>query len=339
MVDVDDLTFDPNAFQWISSPDFVDPIRKQVYQEDMLRQRATIEASDGVIASTEYLAGQIRKIGKPAWVHRNGYSQEMYRLSETAKQKRQRDPSRLVIGYASGTPTHDQDFAIVRQALIDILTEYENVSLHLVGPLDPGKGFENFGERVKRLPFVPWRNLPQVLSQFDINLAPLVLDNPFSQSKSEIKYLEAAMVGVPTIASPTDAFRFAITHAENGMLAETTEEWRDNFSQLIRDLTLRTRIGENAYRRAVSEYSLEKRAEQLLNTLNGIAFEVKGEILFHSYSHVTRNVDDIPIEWETSPTYFQRGLYSLQNRGIRTLLSEIWIYFRRMISPIFPFRK
>jgi glycosyltransferase involved in cell wall biosynthesis len=45
------------------------------------------------------------------------------------------------------------------------------------------------------------------------------LDNPFSQSKSEIKFMEAALLGIPTVASPTQAFQHAIISGENGYLA------------------------------------------------------------------------------------------------------------------------
>ena len=53
---------------------------------------------------------------------------------------------------------------------------------------------------------MPWRKLPEIQVQFDINLAPLEIDNPFGQSKSEIKYVEAALLRVPTIASPSDSY-------------------------------------------------------------------------------------------------------------------------------------
>ncbi len=345
LVDVDDLTFDPQAFQWINSPDFQDPVRRRIYQQDMLRQRATIEASDGVIASTNFLAEEIRKLGKPAWVHRNGFSQEVLQLSESARRSKSEGAGPTVIGYASGTPTHDRDFALVRQALLEILAEQENVTLHLVGPLDPGAGFERFGGsasvRIRRLPFVPWRNLPAILRDFDINLAPLVLDNPFSQSKSEIKYMEAGLVDVPTVASPTDAFRFAITHGENGLLADSPEAWKACLLRLVTEPDFRRQMGKEAYRHVLQEYSPEKRADQLLETLNEISEHVRGKPLFSfvSEAHNGTTVNNIPVEWERMPTNTQRGWYSLRHRGILVLLGEIWVYIRRLMSPIFPFRK
>lgn len=341
LVDVDDLTFDPQAFQWINSPDFQDPVRRRIYQRDMLRQRATIDASDGVIASTDFLADQIRKLGKPAWVHRNGFSAEMLRNSLSALQAGRPGTGQVVIGYASGTPTHDRDFALVRQALLDILRQNDHVVLHLVGPLDPGEGFEPFGERVRRLPFVPWRNLPTILRQFDINLAPLVLDNPFSQSKSEIKYMEAALVKVPTVASPTDAFRYAIDHGENGLLAETAAEWKACLDRLANDQAFRCQLCEAASQRVLADYSPEKRSEQLLNTLDEACERAGRKALFSALPRhgAGTHIEDIPVEWESTPTNLQRGWYSLQHRGVLVLLGEVWVFIRRLLAPIFPFRK
>ena len=64
-----------------------------------------------------------------------------------------------------------------------------------------------------------WQGLPNIVAQIDINLAPLELDNPFCQAKSEIKFTEAALVGVPTVASPTQAFVYAMRDGEDGLLA------------------------------------------------------------------------------------------------------------------------
>src|SRR5512140_1667216 len=47
LVDTDDLIFDPQAFDWIDSPDFRDPVRAALYKEEMTRHRQTLDASDG----------------------------------------------------------------------------------------------------------------------------------------------------------------------------------------------------------------------------------------------------------------------------------------------------
>ena len=80
-----------------------------------------------------------------------------------------------------------------------------------------------------------------VLAGVDVSLAPLRRDR-FSDAKSEVKYLEAAAVGVPTIASASPAFEVAIRPGENGLLAATRAEWDAALRALVRDGGLRRRL-------------------------------------------------------------------------------------------------
>ena len=277
LMDTDDLTFQPEAFQWIDSPDFRDPVRRSLYQAEMLRQRQTLERCDALLASTDFLAGQVRSLGKLCWVHRNAANLELVSLSDEARRSRtearfeRSAPGETVtIGYASGTPTHNHDFATIAPALQHTLAAFPQTRLWLIGPLDIGPGWTAFENRIQRIPAVPWRSLPALLSRLDINLAPLVLDNPFSQSKSEIKYMEAALVAAPTIASPTAAFQYAIRHGQNGFLAETVEEWQVALASLL-DETRRLAVGEQAYRDALRRYAPAVRAQEVVALLNEIS--------------------------------------------------------------------
>jgi glycosyltransferase involved in cell wall biosynthesis len=351
LLDIDDLLFDPAAFHWIDSPDFVDPLRAALYQEDMRRHRLTLEACAAVTASTDFLAEQARRLGKPAWVHRNAFSHEMLALSQAAVQRRWRPPhsGRVVIGYASGTPTHDRDFEVARPAIQEVLRSYPQAELWLVGPLDPGQDWEALAGRVRTYPFVPWRELPALLAQFDINLAPLVVDNPFAQSKSEIKYMEAALVLVPTIASPTEAYRFAIRSGENGLLAASPQEWAEALRRLVEQPDLRRAIGESAYADVLPRYHPATRAAELLTTLDQVSRQFLAGPLEvprlpardAAQGQAGASPEGYPVgpEVERTPTLAQMALYSLRYRGARTVLMQVWIYFRRLLAPIFPFPK
>jgi glycosyltransferase involved in cell wall biosynthesis len=340
--DFDDLIFDPTAFKYINSVDFADPIRASLYQEEMGLNRKTLEACDICLTSTDYLADCIRPLGKSVHVHRNAFSYEMLECSESAYAARKMSPDKIVIGYASGTSTHNQDFALIKPALQEILSGHPNVELWLVGPLDPGEDWGRLDNQIRRIKLVPWRKLPEIQAQFDINLAPLRIDNPFGQSKSEIKYVEAALVRIPTIASPSEAFKFAIRQADNGFLAGDLLEWQKNMESLIEQPTLRTTVGERAYQDVKLHYHPLARARELGETLNSMLghifeWQMNGLNADASQTWLLGSFWNKP-ELERSPTLVQRGIYTLRYRNIRTLLQQVWIYFRRMVAPIFPYR-
>lgn len=348
--DFDDLIFDVDAFQFIDSPDFVDPIRVEMYLQNMRNIRAMLEHSEGVLASTNFLSARIASLGKPVWVHRNAFSLEMLACSESARVKKPDNLGKVVIGYASGTPTHNRDFELVKPALQSVMRRDPRVVLRLVGPLDPGAGWEGLESRIERQKLVPWRKLPGILAGFDINLAPLVMDNPFAQSKSEIKYMEAAMVETPTIASATDAFRYAIRCGETGLLVDSPDGWQSAIEHLVQDANLRAELGQRAYQAVIKEYHPVTRATQLAQTLDEISEKLRGQpfwqgnrpdessILARAQS-MSQSKRWLPRLYEKDPSNFELGLYSLRHRGWKTLLRQVWIFFRRLLAPIFPFRK
>jgi glycosyltransferase involved in cell wall biosynthesis len=83
-----------------------------------------------------------------------------------------------------------------------------------------------------------WRRV----ATFDIGLAPLV-DNRFNRSKSFIKILEYAALGVPFIASPVGPYADHVVDGVTGFLASTPDEWAERLDQLIRSPWLRMKIG------------------------------------------------------------------------------------------------
>lgn len=337
LADEDDLIFDTAAFEWIDSPDFKDPIRSRLYRSEMQLQQETLLASDGVITSTDYLAQVVKKYGKPVWVHRNAANLEMIEISSHAIQQKRKPDGKYVIGYASGTLTHNRDFALIAPALLSTLETIPQAELWVIGYLDIPPDLDGVKNRIRRIKPVPWRKLPYWLSQFDVNLAPLLLDNPFSQSKSEIKYMEAALVGVPTIASPTDAFRFAIRSGENGLLAQNISEWQECLLLLAepnRWESLANAAGAETYK-----YTPQTRAQQAVDLLNKV-MDYFGRSDHYPMPAIISGAGQEhywPKMWEVRPTKLDLGLYSLRSRGVSTLFKQVWITIRRFFARWIPY--
>lgn len=274
--ETDDLIFIPELEAHIGFMDTLAPEEARRFRSDLMRLEETFRCCDCVLTTTEFLAQQARRRGKPVYVNRNAPGAEMFRLSEQAWAERQQRvnqddlTSPVVIAYFSGTGSHNRDFQTIADSLVWILSTYPQVWLHIGGQLDLGPMFEPFWDRIRRTPYVTWRELPQIIAQADINLAPLEPDNPFCQAKSEIKFVEAALVGVPTVASRVEAYEQAITHGQDGLLAITPDEWRDALQTLLDHPDQRRDLGDAARRAIYARYTPKQRAEELSDILDDI---------------------------------------------------------------------
>jgi hypothetical protein len=126
------------------------------------------------------------------------------------------------------------------------------------------------GERLRVLPFTPWQELPEVLRDLDLNLAPLEPGSRFNDAKSAIKWLEAALVATPTIASPSAPFRDAIDPGRTGWLADDPDEWAAAVDAALVDADLRRAVGARAHREALLRWSPHHQADRYLDILSAV---------------------------------------------------------------------
>ncbi len=233
LFDTDDLVFDPGL-----------PQRPTVGVDEVRACRQTMKRCDGVVVSTEYLAERARAVNPRVGVVHNLVSLEM--VEQAGATPRESSEEHVTLAYLSGTPTHDRDFLAAADAVLWALETWPQARLLTVGPLTLDERFAAYADRVQRLPLQRWRSLPALLASVDVNLAPLEPGSPFAESKSCVKYLEAALLGVPTVASPRSDFVRAIEHGANGLLAESREEWRESLGQLVDSPELRRALGSAA---------------------------------------------------------------------------------------------
>ena len=267
--DTDDLIFEPELVSAHRGVLRLSPNDQELHLEGVRRYLETLQAADVITTATPLLAEFAIARGKRAFVHRNALGNEMLELADRLYRRRQeRAPSeRVIIGYGSGTPTHDFDFREAATPLLGVLANYPEVELWIAGPLDLPREFEAFGDRVRRFPLTDWQGWFELSSQWDIALAPLELDNVFCRAKSEIKFLEAGALGVPVIASEIDPFKDAIICGENGLLARTAQDWSDALRALIAQPERWKALGENARRTILAGYTSRVRAAELVTLL------------------------------------------------------------------------
>jgi len=104
--------------------------------------------------------------------------------------------------------------------------------------------------------------MQSVLRGIDLNIVPLQ-DSPFTWSKSELKYFEAALVETPTLASSTPVFDSAIDHGVTGYLAASSQ-WLDTLHRIESgDPDVLQAVGEKAKTSVLSQYSPEALAWKL----------------------------------------------------------------------------
>lgn len=151
-----------------------------------------------------------------------------------------------------GTQTHWEDFQLVKDALLQVLSERPNARV-VIGLDDKlYKLFESLPEdRRMFIPGLPYEIYPVFYQYTDIVLAPL-LDNYFNRAKSEIKLIAAGAASRAWIASPMPFYR---EWEVGGVFADTQEQWKEKILMLVDNNEMRLCDGSAGHDKALTRTS------------------------------------------------------------------------------------
>ena len=251
--DIDDLVIDRKYTDTIQHVQTMSADDRKIYNGGVRFMRQTMDKSDFLITSTPALARELKSLTqKEVFVNKNVASEEMVKLSLDAI--RNKAPHNdVIIGYLSGSITHNPDFELIKPALLKVLDEYENTKLCIMGFLDIPEDFKRFENRIIKKPFCDWRKLPEVIASLDINLAPLE-ETIFNEAKSENKWTEASLTKTLTIASNFGTFGEVIEDGKTGLLAKTPDDWYKKLKFAIENPGKARKIAESAHAKVMKGY-------------------------------------------------------------------------------------
>jgi glycosyltransferase involved in cell wall biosynthesis len=283
--DVDDLMVDPN----FARVDVIDGIRSQGMREDEVRayyerMRMTMMAADFCSTTTQELASHMRRFEKSTFILPNGFDADtLYRSRFAVRQRRVAGIDGLVrIGYAAGSRTHQRDFAVVADSVARVLRGRPQCRLVLFRApssktrlldVEEFPAFAGLEDQIEWRDLAPPDQLPDELARYDIALAPLEVGNPFCEAKSELKFFEAALVDVCTVASPTGPYRRAVRDGMTGFLAADPADWERILLSLVDKPELRRRVARAAFYDALWTFGPERRVEAVASMLEQLQGE------------------------------------------------------------------
>lgn len=259
--DIDDLVFDTVYTDQLSYTQGLSPVDKGHYDASVRNYGLMLEHCDAAITSTLQLQTELLKYKDKVLLNRNLASDELIEISRQSMKDYSQQDTKIKIGYFSGSISHNENFELVKPAIKELLSEHHNLELHIVGHLDIPEDMKIFQKQIVVHNYVNWDALPSLISRVDINLAPLV-DSIFNRAKSEIKWMEAALVKVPTVASNMGAFADMVVDGETGLLADD-DQWFEKLNSLIESASLRQQLAQNAYDKVVRDCSLNQKDEMV----------------------------------------------------------------------------
>ena len=107
------------------------------------------------------------------------------------------------------------------------------------------------------------------LQDIDIGLAPLP-NHEWTKGKCATKLLQYLTVGIPVVCSPVGVHNEIIQEGVNGLFAASVKEWTEKITILIKDKTLRERIGLEGKKTVESHYSLKANVPKFINAIKGM---------------------------------------------------------------------
>lgn len=207
-----------------------------------------LKEADHVVCSTQEIADAVKEINPYTTVIPNSIDPAIWEV----KKPKPRTDGKIRIGWmASGS--HMTELPFILPVLREVCDKYPQVEVHFAGiVMDSIEGEQTY----HHIGTSNYEQFPQWYADLDIDIAiaPLI-DTQFNRCKSNIKWLEAGMLGIPCVCSPT-VYEKSVENGKNGYIAKTRGQFVKYLSWLIENKELRERIGKAAKEEALKNWNV-----------------------------------------------------------------------------------
>lgn len=202
-----------------------------------------------VTVSTKQLLGVYARHGRGVVI--DNYVPEQYLQIKVDQDK--------VFGWPGTTDSHPNDLQVTGGAVQQLIDD--GYDFRVVGPVTGAKAALRLKEQPPHTGIVQMVNWASEIGKLQVALAPLA-PTAFNGSKSRLKAIEAASVGVPWVASPRAEYRRFHQESGSGLLADNRKEWYKAVKRLMDDASMRQELGEKG-REYMQTQTVEKNAWRL----------------------------------------------------------------------------
>ena len=96
-----------------------------------------------------------------------------------------------------------------------------------------------------------------------------MIDDEFNRSKSNIKWLEYSLKGIPTVASNVEPYK-CIENDKTGYLCDKPEDWYETLSMLIKSPQKRKNVAESASTEVKNNWDYRGKGKLWKDAFNGV---------------------------------------------------------------------
>lgn len=238
--------------------------------------------ADACTTTNEFLANEYRKNNKNVQVIPNCVDPEDW----PEPQHNEGDKVRILI---SGSAAYSLDFEHIKDYLIE-LDQRDDVQLVMFGLWGKKKRSENpvvertyrkefaFWDKMKNLEHREWveiQDYPKTLVSLkaDIMIIPRY-ESYFNRCKSNIKFLEASMCEMATVAQHFTTNDSPYDYDPSHLLQATTlEDWKEQVEKLIKDKELRRKMGKEAREHVLANYNIKTNYKNWTNFFENLYYK------------------------------------------------------------------
>lgn len=216
--------------------------------------------ADLITVSNDYLKNSLLDLNENIKVLPNYLDDSIWSF---APPKEQNNGKSILIGYMGGD-SHKPDLDSITQVLLEIKDKYlENVKFNFYGIKPPDAILSFPDTNWTPIRTYQYSEFAQDFQKFEVDLliAPLV-DNEFNRCKSSIKFLEYSTLGVPGIYSRIIPYTEIVENGKNGLLAGSSEEWKEQIELLINNPSLRRQLADSAQKLVRDKYLMSQNSIQ-----------------------------------------------------------------------------